>query len=133
MRLFRGGKFFLIPSDALLLKKIFPEIKVVGLPDYFQDEVWLTALDDLLEIAGFIPEKTVFFGGSSEDLRWFVRIGRKIKIVNRFLDKESPKISATEAREALLHHRDLGGLVNDTIIQDAKMVFWKKWEKFKSI
>ncbi len=115
------------------IKKIFPEIKVVGLPDYFQDEIWLTALDDLLVVAGFDLKKTVFFGGSAEDLRWFVRKGRKIKIIDRSLGKESPKISATEVRKALLYHCDLKGLVNDIIIQDVKAVFWKNWKKFKSI
>ena len=114
--------------------KIFPEMRgrVVGLPDYPTDEEWLENLDMLLADAGFDPKETIFYGGCEEDIRFFVDDGRECKILNRF-DGTTPKVSATEVRDALVNERPLAGLVNPIIEDDVRNEYWKSMEKLASL
>ena len=114
----------------------------MGLPDYPSDSDWLMALDDIIKSAGMDPNETTYFGGSEEDIRFFLDKGRDYFLVDRFgpsigsssnRQKSIPKLSATEVRDALIHDRSLEGMVDPRIIDDVKNVFKEKWEKFKKI
>lgn len=124
--------FFSYEDRRGFLRRMFPDQKVVGLPDYQTDQEWLTAMDDILVVAGINPAEAVFFGGCEEDIRFFLEAGRKYKILNRFTG-ETPKISATEVRDSLIHNRELDGLLNPIIAEEVKNTFRCKWEVFKKI
>jgi nicotinamide mononucleotide adenylyltransferase len=125
--------FFSYQERRNFIKKIFPEIKVVGLPDYPNDNPqWLIALDDLLVAVFKRKEKIIFFAGCEEDVYLLVETGRSVRILNRF-DGSGPKISATEIRDCLIHNRPLEGLVNSAIATEIQKIFRRKWEKFKKI
>ena len=124
--------FFSYDERKKFIKAVFPDIKVVGLPDYGDDTIWLSALDDILIAAGFDPSKTTFFGGCSEDLRFFEDANRNCSFMNRF-DGTTPKVSATEVRDALILGRPLDGLVDPAISSQVKQLFDQKWEVFKKM
>jgi len=115
-----------------LLLRVFPEMseRVAGLPDYFNDQRWMLALDDLLRIAKFDPASTVFYGGCDEDVRFFRDAKRECIILNRF-NGTTPKISATEVRDALIEKRSLDGLMNPIIIPELEKAFAKYWNELK--
>lgn len=114
------------------LKMIFPELKVVGLPDYLTDQEWFIALDDILTVWGINPDEVIFFGGCEEDIHFFFEFNRKCKIVNRF-DGSSPKISATEVRDGLIEKRSLIGLLSESIIAEVQNTFLVKWDKLRKM
>lgn len=123
--------FFSYEERRALIKKLFPDLKVVGLGDFnTSDAEWMLALDDLLISAGTDPLKATFFGGCEEDVSFFYRFDRKCQLLNRF-DGTTPKISATEVRDALIHNRSLDGLVNPDIQEIVRANFGIRWEEFK--
>lgn len=122
--------FFSYEERRFLLRLLFPSLKIVGLPDYATDAEWLLALDDLLHAANVSPDEVVFYGGCEEDIEFFRAANRQIAILNRF-DGSTPKISATEVRDALIHDRPLAGLLNPTLHQPVRELFATKWEQFK--
>lgn len=125
--------FFSYSERRSFVERLFPHVNIVGLPDFFNNnQEWYTALDDLLKLAGFTPEEVTFFGGCEEDLRFFIERGRKVYEVNRF-DGSTPKISATEVRDALIHDRSLEGLLNPVIHEAVKANFKVNWEKFRKM
>ena len=65
--------FFSYTERRQFLSKIFPGLKLVGLPDYHDDAVWMTALDDILSVSGMNPKDVVFYGGSRQDIEFFYR------------------------------------------------------------
>ncbi|MDD5165044.1 MAG: adenylyltransferase/cytidyltransferase family protein [Candidatus Pacebacteria bacterium] len=124
--------FFSYNERKQFIQKVFPDIKLVGLPDYHNDKEWLAALDDILKVGGINPTEVTFFGGCQEDIRFFLEDGRDCTILNRF-DGTSLKTSATEVRDALIAGRPLDHLVHESILSDMKKLFAEKWEKFKKI
>ena len=124
--------FFSYHERVQFIRKVFPDIKVVGLPDYHNDVEWLAALDDILHAAGIDPKDVTFWGGCQEDIRFFCDDGRDYNIWNRF-DGTSTKISATEVRDALIFDRSLDGLVHPKLALDLKKLFKERWEKFKKL
>lgn len=130
--IFSLRNFFSYEERRGFAKRIFPDIKMVGLPDYSTDREWLTALDDLLFAVGFNPEEVIFFGGCEEDLRFFLDADRDCYVINRF-DGSTPKISATEIRDCLIHSRPVEDMLNPLIAEEVREIFLKKWEKFKKI
>ncbi len=124
--------FFTYHERKQFIQKLFPDVKLVGLPDYHNDKEWLSALDDILRVAGIDPRHVTFFGGCQEDIRFFLDDGRDCTIFNRF-DGTSLKTSATEVRDALIAGRPLEHLVDPTILQEMQELFKQKWEKFKKI
>lgn len=130
--------FFNYAERREFFKKVYPNIPVVGIPDFKTDAEWLLALDDLL-MSHFalasreeVKQKVTFLGGCEEDVAFFFDDGRQVKLVNRF-DGSTPKISATEVRDALIHGRDLAELLNPKIQSDIKELFQTKWELFRKI
>lgn len=107
-------------------------LTVVALPDMPTDAEWLEVLDDTLRSSKIDPSRAVFYGGCEEDIDFFVKANRHTWIVNRF-DGSSPKVSATEVRDALVHDRTLDGLVNPLLHEPLKKLFSKNWEKLKKM
>lgn len=130
--------YFSYAERREFFKMVYPNIPVVGIPDYKTDEEWLIALDDLL-MSHFglssrdeVKQKVTFLWGCEEDVAFFLDDKRKVNIVNRF-DGSTPKISATEVRDALIHGRNLDELLNPKIQTGVRDLFLDKWEKFKKI
>jgi len=125
--------FFNYEDRRAFLLQVFPGLRIVGLPDYPTDSEWLLALDDILATAGFNPHVATYYGGCEEDVIFFEGKGRNIAIpFNRF-DGSTPKISATEVRDALIHDRPLDGMLNPELHNYVRGLFHDKWEKFKRI
>ncbi len=124
--------FFSYHERKGFIQKLFPEIRIVGLPDYGNDQEWLAALDDLIRVAGMDPQDVTFFGGCQEDIRFFFDDGRNCFIMNRF-DPDGAKTSATEVRDSLILGRSLDAMLPPQLIDDVKQLFAQKWEKFKKI
>lgn len=114
------------------IKEVFGNIAVVGLPDYPTNEEWLLALDDILALRQIDKNSVVFFGGCEEDIYFFLENRRQCKLFNRF-DGETPKISATEVRDALVRERALDNLLNPKICESVKLSFTIRWEKLKKL
>lgn len=112
-----------------IIKTIFPTVKVVGLPDFEDDKNWFCQLDDTLSFAGVNPKDVTFFGGCKEDVVFFQN-ARNIKIINRF-DGSTPKISATEVRDALIEKRPLEHLLYKSTIPMIQEIFAMRWSSFK--
>lgn len=124
--------FFSYDERRRFLLTLFPNVRVVGLPDYSTDDEWILALDDILRAVRFNSKNTIFFGGCEEDIGFFLKARRKTFIVNRF-NGTTPKISATEVRDALIGNRSLDGLLNHAIEKEVSGLFLEKWEKFKKM
>lgn len=124
--------FFSYSERRDLVRRLYPDARVIPLPDFPEDEEWLQALDDLVDGVNGQENrgKVKFFGGSDEDVRFFLDAGREVEILNRF-DGTTPKVSATEVRDSLLHERSLEGLLNPDIEAFVVKLFWEKWEQFK--
>lgn len=121
---------FSYEERRFFLEKAFPGLKIIGLPDYSSDSEWLLALNDILSFGGVDSEQAVFFGGCEEDIYFFLDHGKKYQLMNRF-NGETPKISATEVRDALIQNRSLDGLVNQKLVEDVKNSFTIRWEEFR--
>lgn len=123
--------FFSYEERTEMVKKLFPEVRVVGLPDYPTDREWILALTDLVEAVFRCSIKDIlFYVGCEEDGYLLSREGWNVRCVNRF-DGSTPKISATEVRDALIHGRDLKGLVSPDLEEYMCELFSRKWEEFK--
>lgn len=114
------------------IKEVFGDIAIVGLPDYSTNEEWLLALDDILALRNVDKGEVVFFGGCEEDVYFFLENRRECKLFNRF-DGQTPKISATEVRDALIRERSLDGLLNPKIRESVILSFTIRWEKLKKL
>ncbi len=126
--------FFSYSERSFLIKKVFPEATVVGLPDFDTDKEWILALNDLTEaIHGTNDQKSVtYFGGSREDVSFFEESGRNVHILNRY-DGTTPKTSASEVRDRLIEGKIRGtDLINENIEEFVIDLFQKKWELFKN-
>ncbi len=87
---------FTFKSRRKMLKKHFPDVRILPLPDIGGDEKWLDKLEDLEKNLG---QKLVFYGGSLEDLKILSRRFETHVLVDRFT--EGKGISATEIRKNL--------------------------------
>lgn len=117
---------FNLQERTQFIKKLYPSLTIVGLPDFDTDEEWLFALDQIMRLKYSGDKKhVVYFGGCEEETQFFANDGRVVHIVNRF-DGTSPNISATAVRDALIHDRTLSGLVDTKIQDDLKTTFSKK-------
>lgn len=80
-----------------ILKAIYPKIKIIPVPDFYNDTKWLNYIKDL-EIK--LNSKFIFFGGSMEDLQLLNTVFETRVLVDRF--KEGLNISGTKVREAIV-------------------------------
>lgn len=128
--------FFSYDERKEFVRAIFWDaINIAWIPDFPTDAEWLNFLDDII-INRFsiekaeVKDKVVFLWWCEEDVEFFLNDWRRVEIINRF-DGSTPKISATEVRDALLFDRNLDWLLNPKIHEMAKKLFKEKWEKFK--
>ena len=124
--------FFSYVERKGFVETIYPDLQVVPISDYPTDSEWLQALDDILRFGGLSPKEVTFFGGCAEDIEFFLEVGRKHEIMNRF-DGSTPKISATEVRDALIQGRPLDGLLDPRIVDGVRGAFKGKCERFKKM
>lgn len=95
--------FFSYKERRAFILSEFPDVRLVGLPDYHRDDIWLLALDDILRLSNIDPRMVTYYGGSEEDVRFFIADKRSCEIVNRF--EADIEISATKVRDCLIHNR----------------------------
>ena len=123
--------FFSYEERREIIKTVFPGIMVMPLGDFVSsDDEWMVALDDLLVSSGMNPDKTVFFGGCEEDIIFFLKRNRKCHILNRF-DGTTPKVSATEVRDSLIHDRSMNTFLNPLVEEKVRSLFKVKWMDFQ--
>lgn len=124
--------FFSYSERRQLIKQLYPQLNVVGLPDYPTDDEWLLALNDLMHaIAGTSkPGEVIFFGGTHEDVRWFLDAKHTVKIIDRF-SGATPVVSATQVRDHLIQGQSLDGLLDPQIITPVQDLFKQRWDIFK--
>ena len=121
--------FFSYEDRRRFLSTLYPDLRMTGLGDFGTDREWLMALDDQIGLLKAPDEKVTFFGGCEEDVEFFGADGRDVKLFNRF-DGTTPKVSATEVRDALIQHRDVSGLLNPKIVDLVKETFHHNWGIF---
>ena len=124
--------FFSYSERRQLIKQLYPDLTIVGLPDYPTDDEWLMALYDLVyAIAGTNqPGRVMFFGGTQEDLQWYADSEHTIEMMDRF-SGVTPIVSATQVRDNLIQQQSLDGLLNPTIIAPVQDLFKQRWDIFK--
>jgi cytidyltransferase-like protein len=109
---------------------VFPGAKVVPLADFEEDREWLRALDDLIGIVyGGDPETAIYIGGCQEDIEFFIQADRPCRIVNRF--SETPNISATQVRDALIEGRTIANLVDPQLVHLITERFGERWKELR--
>lgn len=93
----------------------YPKLTVMGIPDFpGMNGAWLKYLDMLLAFGKVKEGDVLFFGGSTEDISFFIDAGRNVEIMNRF-DGTTPFVSASQVRDALMKERSVDGLIDDRI------------------
>lgn len=122
--------FFNYTERQMFIHRLYPNLPVVGLPDYQEDDTWFEALEDILKAMGGEMRGVTFFGGCDEDVAYLKEVDLAVKVaVNRFT--EGSNISATQVRDALIYGRPLDGLVDTRIQNLVRETFKRRWEDFK--
>ena len=120
--------FFKYTERKKFILDLFPDLKIVGLPDYENDYEWLIALKDIIKISFSNISNVTFYGWSSNDI-YYLDNGFDVEIVDRF-ETGFKKISSTKVRDLLIKNQKLDSFVNQKIIKPIEDLFWKKWKKF---
>jgi len=108
------------------IRRVYPDVRLVGLPDFEENGDWFRQLDDTLALAHIDPAHATFVGGCQEDISFFIDSGRSVQIFNRF-SGATPKVSATEVRDALIEHRAFDHLVDAQIVDLVQQRFGLRW------
>lgn len=134
--------FFSYKERKDFIKAIYPNVKIIGLPDYIDDDLWFEHIIDILEnITGSIvniPEtkkgslNPLFYGGCIEEIQFLEERGFSYKLVERF-GEESINVSSTEVRDCLIHNRDLTDKIHPLLIEEVSKTFRKRWNEFKRV
>ena len=117
---------FSYQDRAAIVHAVYPGLRLGPLADFEDDPCWFRALDDILQLAGINPAAATFVGGCQEDISFFIDAGREVKILNRF-GGETPKVSATEVRDALIERRSIDGMVDPRVHDLIRTTFDKRW------
>ncbi|MDQ7814683.1 MAG: adenylyltransferase/cytidyltransferase family protein [Patescibacteria group bacterium] len=112
------------------IRAVYPQAHLVGLPDFDENAEWFNQLDDTLALANANPSMVTYVGGCQEDVEFFIESGRRVHILNRF-SGETPHISATEVRDALIEHRPIDGLIDLRIVGLVKERFDLRWSALR--
>lgn len=106
------------------IKRLYPQLKVMGMPDVPEnDNVWMQLVDDAIDCAfPFGSQNRVFFGGSQEDIEFFYESGKQIQIV----DRDQVPVSATNIRQLLLLENDITKFVDPRIANEVQDIFRKR-------
>lgn len=134
---------FTLGDRQMMLKMLFPTLNTTGIPDHESDEGWFGDVwstincwrhmrDDerVPDIQRVDAKQVMFYAGCEEDVLFLVDRGYQVKILNRF-DGSGPTVSATEVRDALVHNRDVSGLVPHRIENFVKERFASRWDEMR--
>jgi len=127
---FSQRHFFSFEERKEFVRNIFPELEIIGLPDFPTDKQWLSELDKIFLAKGFDPREIVFFGGSREDLAYFFKTDKMCQIFDRF-NGTTPIISATQVRKLLASAEPVEHLLNPLIARKVKELFLQKQKQLK--
>lgn len=128
--------FFSYSERRKFIQTLYPSLLITGIPDYQSDIEWVAHLDDIIHTSSRVNLISVqFFGGCEEDVSWLSQVivnltDENVSILNRF-DGTTPKISATEVRDSLIHNRSLDGMISHKIQPMVANCFIEKWEEFQ--
>lgn len=139
--------FFTFRERHFLIKTLYPDMSVIGLPDFPSDEDWLINLISHVQALFGQPKRemtewadnvvpfpkgkadVVFYAGCTEDAQLLIERGFKVQEVNRY---DGVKVSAQEVRDCLIHDKELRFL-DPKIQEQVKNIFKSKWEDFKRV
>jgi len=116
-----------------IIKTIYPDLTIAGLPDFKGDnDSWFANLDCMIATTGTHPKDVVFVGGCEEDITWFKVANRATFLVNRF-SGVTLNVSGTEIRDHLItgHYDRLAGLLDNRIIPTVIDKFKTQWAKLR--
>jgi nicotinamide mononucleotide adenylyltransferase len=112
------------------IKRIYPDLKQLGLPDYPNDDTaWLTQVEDIVSLVFGKECEPTFYGGCQEDIEIFYDAGHHVKIIDRM---EYP-VSATNVRQLLLMNEDINTLVDTRISSEVIDVFRKRMKELDKL
>lgn len=118
---------FLYSERESFAKILYPDLCIAPLPDYPTDAERLQKLDEIIQI--YFPdiskEHIVFRAGAEEEVSRLVDDGRQIRIVDRF-SWETPIVSATQVREALVRGESISGMVNELLLEKINELYASK-------
>lgn len=88
---------------------LYPDLRIALLPDYPTDEERLQKLDAIIQshFPDASNDQIVFRAGAEEEVSRLVDDARQIRIVDR-RSGETPIVSATQVREALVRGESIG-------------------------
>lgn len=123
--------FFSYKERKDMIRLIYPNIDIAPLPDFpNKNDEWFDCILDLIILKGDYTD-VQFYAGCKEDVIILEQYTKNIVYVNRF-DGTTPVVSATQVRDALIHNRDLDGLMHSNVIHTVKHVFDKRWKEFQN-
>lgn len=122
--------FFSHRERSTFAKIVFSDLRIIGLPDYGNNEEWFGAIEEYLDVAGAKGERIVFVAGSFEDVEWFHQTGRNVFTVDRYSGEHTPRISGSQVRSALIERQPLEGLLDLRLIVPVQTLFDAKWPNF---
>lgn len=112
-----------------MLKSVFPNIKVVGIPDFPNNTpAWFSYMSDIVSLKTSVPlnkSNYIFWGGSHSDIFYAIDAGYNHKVCNRY--ESELKLSSSEIKNRLILKESIDDYVHsDTIhlIQDSFSKFW---------
>lgn len=116
------NNLFSFSKRVQYVRTIFPDVRIVGLPDFGRDEDWLLNLSLTLDCLGKNPvHDCVFYTGSVGEYTASLlsKQGFTLCVQNRFAGRGAG-ISATQVRNALRtkDYAALDGLINPLILDD---------------
>ena len=120
-------------SDRVkMIRKLYPDLPILSIPDFEDDEEWYYNLSELLKFCGCSMKigSVCFYSGSMEDVQFFRDRGHHIRIVNRY-DGTTIPTSASEVRDALLEGRSIDYNVPFELREDVHACFRANLEKLK--
>jgi hypothetical protein len=125
---------FTFSDRRSFIKTLFPASNVAAMPDFKDDDSsWFHALDDMIRLKGYTPERTAFIGGCKEDVQWYYDMARNVHIVNRF-QGTTVNVSGTEIRDHLIggNKEKLETLIDPKIVPDVLETFSERWTEFRN-
>lgn len=109
------------------VQMLYPDLRIAPLPDYPTDAERLQKLDE--SIQSFFPDadkdNIIFWTGAEEEVSRLVDDARQIRIVDR-RSGETPIVSATQVREALVRGESIGWLVNEVLREKINELYASK-------
>lgn len=104
------------------VKRVYPYLNTLPLTDFDDNFSWMTSIEDIISLLGYVKEDVVFYGGCQEDVALLKEYAYDTKILDRTTGV-TPIISATEIKQKLSEFKFKGvdEWVNDKI---ANLIAW---------